>query len=189
MGARRVLRDPFPILVGVITAAVLGILLIYPIGKALLSSFVPQGEALALKNLSLVNFQRFVTSPLYKSALVNSILVSLATTFFATILALPAAYAMARIKIPLKSLAMSLSVIPLIAPPFIGAYSWVLLLGRRGIVTVFPGKGALGTFSPLLDPEGNSVRGGLAARDLARRLGLDVLASEAADSGATRPQG
>ncbi len=137
MGARRVLRDPFPILVGVITAAVLGILLIYPIGKALLSSFVPQGEALALKNLSLVNFQRFVTSPLYKSALVNSILVSLATTFFATILALPAAYAMARIKIPLKSLAMSLSVIPLIAPPFIGAYSWVLLLGRRGIVTVF----------------------------------------------------
>jgi iron(III) transport system permease protein len=30
---------------------------------------------------------------------------------------------------------MSLSVIPLIAPPFIGAYSWVILLGRRGIFT------------------------------------------------------
>lgn len=49
-----------------------------------------------------------------------------------------------------------------------------------GIVTVSPGKGALGTFSPLLDPAGNSVRGGLAARRLARLLGLDVLASEAA---------
>ena len=49
-----------------------------------------------------------------------------------------------------------------------------------GIVTVSPGKGALGTFSPLLDGAGNSVRGGLAARYLARRLGLDVLASEAA---------
>lgn len=47
-----------------------------------------------------------------------------------------------------------------------------------GIVTVSPGKGALGTFSPLLDPTGNSVRGELAARYLTRRLGLDLLASD-----------
>ena len=49
-----------------------------------------------------------------------------------------------------------------------------------GIVTVSPGKGALATFSPLLDAAGNSVRGQLAARHLARRLGLDLLASEVA---------
>jgi glutaminase len=49
-----------------------------------------------------------------------------------------------------------------------------------GIVTVSPGKGALGTFSPLLDPTGNSVRGELAARYLTRRLGLDLLASDVA---------
>jgi glutaminase len=47
-----------------------------------------------------------------------------------------------------------------------------------GIVCVSPGKGALGSFSPLLDEAGNSVRGQLAAKDLARRLGLDVLTSE-----------
>ena len=35
-----------------------------------------------------------------------------------------------------------------------------------GIVTVSPGKGALGTFSPPLDAAGNSVRGPLAARFL-----------------------
>ena len=56
-----------------------------------------------------------------------------------------------------------------------------------GIVTVSRGKGALVTFSPLLAPEGNSVRGGFAARDLARRLGLDVLASEAAGGSADHP--
>ena len=73
---------------------------------------------------------------------------------------------------------------------------WLLDVGMPGksgigggIVTVSPGKGALGTFSPLLDPEGNSVRGGLAARDLARRLGLDVLASQALDDGFAHPQG
>jgi glutaminase len=47
-----------------------------------------------------------------------------------------------------------------------------------GIVTVSPGKGALGTFGPRLDPAGNSVTGQLAAQFLARRLGLDLLASQ-----------
>ena len=47
-----------------------------------------------------------------------------------------------------------------------------------GIVTVAPGKGGLGTFAPLLDESGNSVKGQLAAAFLSRRLGLDVFASE-----------
>lgn len=47
-----------------------------------------------------------------------------------------------------------------------------------GIVTVSPGKGALGTFAPLLDRAGNSVKGQLAAAFLARRLGLDLFASD-----------
>jgi glutaminase len=51
-----------------------------------------------------------------------------------------------------------------------------------GLVTVSPGKGALATFSPLLDEAGNSVRGQLATRHLARSLGLDILASEPPDS-------
>jgi glutaminase len=46
-----------------------------------------------------------------------------------------------------------------------------------GIVTVSPGKGGLGTFAPLLDDAGNSVRGQLAARFLSRRLGLDLFRS------------
>ena len=49
-----------------------------------------------------------------------------------------------------------------------------------GIVTVSPGKGGLGTFSPPLDEAGNSVRGQLAARFLSRALGLDLFASEPA---------
>jgi glutaminase len=46
-----------------------------------------------------------------------------------------------------------------------------------GIVTMAPGKGGLGTFSPPLDRAGNSVRGVLVTRDLSRALGLDVFAS------------
>src|SRR5512132_1081774 len=47
-----------------------------------------------------------------------------------------------------------------------------------GIVVVSPGKGGLGTFAPPLDGFGNSVKGQLAARFLARRLGLSLFVSE-----------
>ena len=46
-----------------------------------------------------------------------------------------------------------------------------------GIVTAAPGKGGLGTYGPLLDPAGNSVKGQLAARFLSDRLGLNLFGS------------
>lgn len=46
-----------------------------------------------------------------------------------------------------------------------------------GIVAVSPGKGALGTFAPLLDAAGNSVKGQLVAGFLSQALGLDILRS------------
>jgi glutaminase len=47
-----------------------------------------------------------------------------------------------------------------------------------GIVTVAPGKGGLGTYSPRLDSAGNSVRGQLLTRHLSHRLGLNLFASQ-----------
>jgi glutaminase len=50
-----------------------------------------------------------------------------------------------------------------------------------GIVTVAPGKGGFGAFSPPLDSAGNSVRGQLAARFLSEQLGMNLFASRPAD--------
>ncbi len=46
-----------------------------------------------------------------------------------------------------------------------------------GVVTVSPGKGGLGSFSPRLDAAGNSVRGVRAATRLAAELGLGLFTS------------
>jgi glutaminase len=46
-----------------------------------------------------------------------------------------------------------------------------------GIVTVSPGKGGMGTFSPPLDAAGNSVRGQHVTRYLSEALGLNLFAS------------
>ena len=50
-----------------------------------------------------------------------------------------------------------------------------------GIVTIAPGKGGMGTFSPPLDEAGNSVRGQRATRHLTEKLGLNVFASKPPD--------
>ena len=52
-----------------------------------------------------------------------------------------------------------------------------------GIVTIAPGKGGLGAFSPPLDEAGNSVRGRLLTRFLSRRLGLNLFLSQPAEPG------
>jgi len=46
-----------------------------------------------------------------------------------------------------------------------------------GIVTVSPGKGGLGTFAPLLDAAGNSVKGQRVAKFLSESLGMDLFVS------------
>lgn len=50
-----------------------------------------------------------------------------------------------------------------------------------GIVTVSPGKGALGTFAPPLDAAGNSVKGQLVAKFLSQQLGMDLFVSQPDD--------
>ena len=56
----------------------------------------------------------------------------MAATLLATVIALPMAYAVARIDIPLRGLISAMTVVPLISPPFIGAYAWIIVLGRNG---------------------------------------------------------
>ncbi|MBB2992227.1 glutaminase [Mycolicibacterium iranicum] len=55
-----------------------------------------------------------------------------------------------------------------------------------GLVTIAPGKAGIGTFSPPLDPAGNSVRGQRATAYLSRVLGLNIFASQAHTLAANR---
>ena len=50
-----------------------------------------------------------------------------------------------------------------------------------GIVTAAPGKGGLGTYAPLLDAAGNSIKGQLVAKFLSQQLALDLFASKPVD--------
>lgn len=128
-------RDPAALLVGLFAIAVAGLFLAYPLVNGLVLAFLRNGDVLSLGNLTFANFERFFVSASYKRALFNSILTSGGATLLAAALGVPMAFAVARVEIAWRPLVLALSVIPLIAPPFIGAYAWVMILGNNGILT------------------------------------------------------
>ena len=102
---------------------------VYPIGMLLTSSMFTDGE------LDLSYFVKFFTKKYYWSTLVNSFKVTIASTAVAVLIGLPMAYLLRSIKIPFSGLLNILIVISYLSPPFIGAYSWIQLLGRNGFIT------------------------------------------------------
>lgn len=102
---------------------------VYPIGMLLTKSLFTGGE------LDLSYFVKFFTKKYYWSTLVNSFKVTVASTAVAVLIGLPMAYLLRSIKIPFSGLLNILIVISYLSPPFIGAYSWIQLLGRNGFIT------------------------------------------------------
>lgn len=125
----------FPLAIGSAAVLIALLFLVYPLSSAVLGAFVKNGQPVTLANLTLANFERFLISASYQRALWHSVVTGAAATALATALSLPMAYAVARVAMPLRATILGLSVLPLISPPFIGAYAWVILLGNSGIFT------------------------------------------------------
>ncbi|MCK6452135.1 MAG: iron ABC transporter permease [Alphaproteobacteria bacterium] len=123
-----------PLAIGAVAASIALLFLAYPLASAVLGAFVRNGQPVAYANLTLANFERFLISASYQRALWHSLIAGAAATLLATTLSLPMAYALARVAMPLRATIMGLSVLPLISPPFIGAYAWIILLGNNGIL-------------------------------------------------------
>lgn len=130
-------KDYTQFIVFAIPMVFLAVFLLYPMATTLVRAFMPSAEDLAFHGFSLEGFSKFFTSNLYKKSLLNSFIVSISVTLLTLLIGVPMGYCVARIKIPCKSLILSLGILPIIMPSFVGAYTWVILLGRNGIVRVF----------------------------------------------------
>ncbi|MGV3487592.1 MAG: ABC transporter permease [Tuberibacillus sp.] len=119
---------------------VLLIFLVYPLFNIFISSFVKDGH------FSLATYKDFFTLQYYYKALFNSLFVCLLATAIACVLGIPMAYIMTRFELPFKNVIHILIILTLLSPPFIGAYSWILMLGNNGLIT--RGLGHLGIHIP-----------------------------------------
>ena len=87
-----------------------------------------------VEGLTLYNFVRFFTKPYYYQTLIRSLVVCGITVLTTTIIGVPIAYIMTRYNVAGKQLLHILIIMSLMSPPFIGAYSWIILMGRNGLI-------------------------------------------------------
>ena len=87
-----------------------------------------------VEGLTLYNFIRFFSKPYYYQTLIRSIVVCSATVLASLLIGVPIAYVMTRYNVAGKQLLHILIIMSLMSPPFIGAYSWIILMGRNGLV-------------------------------------------------------
>ena len=111
--------------------ALIAVLLVWPIGQVMTLGFVDaQTEAFTLGN-----FKKILTHPYYLGALKNTIVVGLGGMAGACLLGVPLAYCTARYVVWGRNGIATLAVLALVSPPFIGAYSWVVIAGNNGWLT------------------------------------------------------
>jgi hypothetical protein len=130
-------------IVTILIIIVFAIFLIYPLLSLFLDGFKDSKSGV----WSLMNYIQFFSKKYYTSALVNSFKLTISVTVIAVLIGVPLAYFMSFYKIKGKGILEVLFIISMMSPNFIGAYSWILLLGRNGSVTKFLEK-ALGISMP-----------------------------------------
>lgn len=117
----------------IVIIAVFALFLIYPLISLFADGFRAEGTG----EFTLDNFQRFFSKKYYYRALTNSLKLTVAVTICSLAIGVPLAYFMSFFTVKMRTLVEILIIISMMSPNFIGAYSWVLMLGRSGVVTTF----------------------------------------------------
>ncbi|MDX5594316.1 iron ABC transporter permease [Pseudovibrio sp. SPO723] len=86
-------------------------------------------------SFSFGNFKEFLSRSVYLEAIKNSLIVTIASTVLASIVAVPLAWLVARYSFYGRSMLIALITMASISPPFLGAYVWRMLLGSNGLLT------------------------------------------------------
>ena len=117
--------------VTILIAVILAVLLILPIVRVLFLSFVDADTG----QLTLGNYVEVFTRDYYVNGLKNTMFVGLLGTLGACLLGIPLAFFTARFHIWGRTWISTLAILVLVAPPFIGAYAWIMMLGANGFIT------------------------------------------------------
>ena len=123
-------RPDFWTLVTLLAFAVLGVLLLWPLSSIFGASFTDN----ATREFTLANYAKVLGQPFFRTALMNTLIVGIGGMLGAMLLGLPLAALTARYVIRGRQFLATLAVLALVSPPFIGAYAWIMMLGRNGFV-------------------------------------------------------
>ncbi|HKK47562.1 MAG TPA: iron ABC transporter permease, partial [Alkalispirochaeta sp.] len=109
---------------------IFGILILLPVFTIVRESFFGADSG----RFGLENYFTFFATPYYSRALLNSLVVSIGGTLGAVVLGVPLAFFTTRYRIRGSAGLSTLATLALLTPPFLGAYAWIVMLGRNGFL-------------------------------------------------------
>ena len=109
--------------------ALYALFLIYPLIRLLISAVYVDGH------FTLEYIGQFFAKKYYTSTIWNSLKVSFMVTLVSLVIGVPLAYFYTMYDLKGKRVLQVLIILCSMSAPFIGAYSWILLLGRSGLIT------------------------------------------------------
>ncbi|MGE5253386.1 MAG: ABC transporter permease [Planctomycetaceae bacterium] len=129
---KQLAKEPVVFLTPLLTFGVLFYFVAYPLYAVFRESVMDDTG----RFVGLANYVNFLTSEYFRQVFYNTLFTAGVATVGAVLIGLVFAYGMTRIDLPWKWLFMITAILPMITPPFINAFSLILLLGRNGIVNL-----------------------------------------------------
>ncbi|MFT3888013.1 MAG: iron ABC transporter permease [Arachnia sp.] len=140
------LKPDFWMFVTVMMLGIFGLFLVYPLWGVLKESVVARDGSFTLDY-----FWQFLSKTYYLGTIRNSFVVSIAVTIVSLAIGIPFSYFYTYFSLRGSKLLFIGAVLSCMSAPFIGAYAWILLMGRNGLVT--------NLLQPILPFEAGSIYG------------------------------
>ena len=118
--------------ISVVILALYALFMIYPLFMLLRNAVIGNGGQFTLEY-----FVKFLSKQYYLGTILNSFAVSISATILTMVIGVPLAYFYNMYEIKGARFLQIIIILCSMSAPFVGAYSWILLLGRNGLITNF----------------------------------------------------
>jgi iron(III) transport system permease protein len=132
LASRRIRHEPVLLVTVQVIITSLIVFVFWPLAKVFIEAF--KSEYLA-QGFSLIQFQKLLTKPSVWKAFTNTMILGITTSVLATVIGTLIAYTLTLTNLPGKKLLRNLTILPLLSPPFAVSFAFIMLFGRRGLIT------------------------------------------------------
>jgi len=132
LASRRIRHEPVLLVTVQVIIVSLIVFVFWPLAKVFIEAF--KSEYLA-QGFSLIQFQKLLTKPSVWKAFTNTMILGITTSVLATVIGTLIAYTLTLTNLPGKKLLRNLTILPLLSPPFAVSFAFIMLFGRRGLIT------------------------------------------------------
>ena len=133
---KRLSKEPAVFVLVVFCFMFLAVFVVYPLFMVLRQSVLDDMDEF----VGIQNYINFFRNPYFRQVLYNTLFISSLATAGALFVGTTFGYALTRTTIPLKPVFMVTAILPMITPPFVNAFAFILLLGRMGVINTFLDK-------------------------------------------------